>query len=176
MKHIQYIYIVYIFCIFYKGMFQDGGDGATTTTTSGDNPCLSMADVERVPAGLEVGVDIRHLSKRFVRNGKAVKAVDDLSAMIYQGEITAIIGHNGAGKTTLANVLIGMTEPSSGGAKILGLDIGHEAGEIRAQLGVCPQHDVLWDILTVEEHLQVFGLLKGPCWVFVVLGGCRIGI
>lgn len=47
----------------------------------------------------------------------------DFSLTIYEGQITAILGHNGAGKTTLFNMLTGMTEPTGGRASIFGLDV-----------------------------------------------------
>lgn len=49
--------------------------------------------------------------------------VTDFSLDIYEGQITAILGHNGAGKTTLFNILTGMTAPTQGSATIFGLDI-----------------------------------------------------
>ena len=57
----------------------------------------------------------------FASKKKTVKAVNDLSLDIYQGQITAILGHNGAGKTTLLNMLTGLTGPTSGQALVLGL-------------------------------------------------------
>ena len=64
---------------------------------------------------------ISKLSKSFQAKDKTVKAVNELSLSIYEGQITAILGHNGAGKTTLLNILTGLTGPSSGRASVLGL-------------------------------------------------------
>ena len=64
---------------------------------------------------------ISKLSKVFESKDKTVKAVNELSLSIYEGQITAILGHNGAGKTTLLNILTGLTGPTSGHASILGL-------------------------------------------------------
>lgn len=52
-----------------------------------------------------------------------VKAVNGINLTIYEGQITAILGHNGAGKSTLFNILTGLTSPSSGTAYIFGYDI-----------------------------------------------------
>ena len=69
---------------------------------------------------------------------------------MYKGQIFALLGHNGAGKTTTISMLTGMTEPSAGYRSVLGET---EAYKIRRHLGVCPQHDTLYEDLTVEEHL-----------------------
>ena len=70
------------------------------------------------------------------------------------------MGHNGAGKTTLFNMLFGILKPTSGTAYILNRDITTDMDEIRKEIGVCPQHDILYDSLTVKEHLEVFGKFK----------------
>ena len=64
---------------------------------------------------------ISNLYKLFESKKKTVKAVNGLSLDIYEGQITAILGHNGAGKTTLLNILTGLTGPTSGHATVLGL-------------------------------------------------------
>ena len=96
----------------------------------------------------------------------SVVAVDDVSLDIYPGEITAILGHNGAGKTTLFNMLTGMTSVSGGEARIFGYDVRnpHEMNEIRKLTGICPQHDVLFNELTTEEHLKFYARIRvGNC-------------
>lgn len=55
-----------------------------------------------------------------------VKAVDGIDLSIYEGQITAILGHNGAGKSTLFNILTGLTAPTSGTAYVFGLDVRYE--------------------------------------------------
>ena len=55
----------------------------------------------------------------------------------------------------------GLIPPTSGRAKVHGFDMGTEMSEIRKIIGICPQHDVLWDDLTVKEHLEFFAGLKG---------------
>ena len=73
----------------------------------------------------------------------------------------AIAGHNGAGKTTAISVLTGMIAPTSGDAWIGGRSISSDIGTIRHDLGVCPQFDILWPDLTVDEHLQLYAAIKG---------------
>ena len=70
-------------------------------------------------------------------------------------------GHNGAGKTTTISILTGLIEATSGQASVFGYDILNNMDEIRHFLGVCPQHDILFDQLTVKEHLILFATFKG---------------
>ncbi|PRD23873.1 UNVERIFIED_CONTAM: ATP-binding cassette sub-family A member 3 [Trichonephila clavipes] len=99
------------------------------------------------------------------RSGMTTKmAVNDVSLNIYQGQITALLGHNGAGKTTTINILTGLYTPTSGTASINGLDILTDTVRARRGLGVCPQHNVLYDTLTVEEHLKIYAAMKGVEW------------
>ena len=83
---------------------------------------------------------IRNLTKEF--NGQ--KAVNGLNLDIYEGEITALLGHNGAGKTTTISMLTGLIPPTSGDMKIGDLLLSRDMDKIRKQLGVCPQHNVLF--------------------------------
>ena len=88
-------------------------------------------------------------------------AVDGLSLNLYEGQITSFLGHNGAGKTTTMSVLTGLFPPTSGTAVINGHDIRTDIDLVRRNLGICPQHNVLFDNLTVEEHLWFYASLKG---------------
>ena len=87
-------------------------------------------------------------------------AVDGLTLNIFQGQITALLGHNGAGKTTTMSILTGLYPPSSGSGHINGKSILTDMDSIRESLGLCPQHNVLFDRLTVKEHLKFFINLK----------------
>jgi ABC-type multidrug transport system ATPase subunit len=65
-----------------------------------------------------------------------------------------LLGHNGAGKTTTINMLTGLMPPDSisdGGASVYGNDLHRNMDNIRQSMGVCPQHDVLFDHLSVKE-------------------------
>ncbi|XP_070818876.1 phospholipid-transporting ATPase ABCA1b isoform X2 [Chaetodon trifascialis] len=115
--------------------------------------------IEEEPAHLEPGVYIENLVKVY-RHGKKL-AVDGLTLGFYEGQITSFLGHNGAGKTTTMSILTGLFPPTSGTAYILGKDIRTELSAIRQSLGVCPQHNVLFSMLTVEEHIWFYGRLKG---------------
>ena len=140
---------------------------------------------EEEPRDLKVGISIRHLTKIYRKwvsqceipcnelqlmqcfcddntQGSAKKvAVKDLSLNMYEGQITALLGHNGAGKTTTMSVLTGLFPPTSGTALINGLSVTRNMDMIRQNLGICPQHNVLFEKLTVFEHLVFFAMLKG---------------
>jgi ATP-binding cassette, subfamily A (ABC1), member 3 len=120
--------------------------------------------VEAVPDATRnhLGVELRALRKVFPGKGDlSTTAVHGLNLEMYRGQIFVLLGHNGAGKSTTINMLSGMTPATRGTALINGLDINHDMADIRQTLGVCPQHDILWDSLTVREHLEFFGRLKG---------------
>ncbi|XP_032221027.2 phospholipid-transporting ATPase ABCA3-like isoform X2 [Nematostella vectensis] len=127
---------------------------------NGHLPNASTEFLEKEPSRLHAGVVINSLKKVFSENGKKV-AVDGVSLNMYEGQITALLGHNGAGKTTLMSMLTGLFPPTSGNAVVNGCSITDDISGVRSSLGLCPQHDVLFDRLTVEEHLWMFGLLKG---------------
>ncbi|XP_045398553.1 phospholipid-transporting ATPase ABCA7 isoform X3 [Lemur catta] len=115
--------------------------------------------VEEAPPGLSPGVSVRGLEKRFP--GSRQPALRGLSLDFYQGHITAFLGHNGAGKTTTLSILSGLFPPSGGSAFVLGHDVQSSMAAIRPHLGVCPQYNVLFDMLTVGEHVWFYGRLKG---------------
>lgn len=80
---------------------------------------------------------------------------------MYQNQIFALLGHNGAGKTTTLSMLTGLIESSNGSAEVFGTDLFNDMDDVRTFLGVCPQHDILFDLLTPEEHLDIFCEFKG---------------
>ncbi|GMF35983.1 unnamed protein product [Phytophthora fragariaefolia] len=104
---------------------------------------------------------VQRLRKVFPVPGGEKVAVQGLNLTMYKNQITCLLGHNGAGKTTLISMLTGMIAPASGDATFRGLSITEDMDEIRESLGLCFQHDVLFEELTVEEHLRFFGRIKG---------------
>ncbi|KAL1023254.1 hypothetical protein UPYG_G00038330 [Umbra pygmaea] len=115
--------------------------------------------IEAEPTQLILGVSIHNLVKIYKQGAKL--AVNHLNLKFYEGQITSFLGHNGAGKTTTLSILTGLFPPTAGTVYIKGMDIRHDMNSIRTILGVCPQHNVLFDILTVEEHVWFYGRLKG---------------
>ncbi|XP_053412499.1 phospholipid-transporting ATPase ABCA3 [Nycticebus coucang] len=116
---------------------------------------------EAEPEDLVAGIKIKHLSKVFRVGNKDKAAVRDLNLNLYEGQITVLLGHNGAGKTTTLSMLTGLFPPTSGQAYISGYEISQDMVQIRKSLGLCPQHDILFDNLTVVEHLYFYAQLKG---------------
>eukprot|EP00062_Callorhinchus_milii_P022064 gi/632979492/ref/XP_007906500.1/ PREDICTED: ATP-binding cassette sub-family A member 1-like [Callorhinchus milii] len=104
---------------------------------------MTKVHLEEEPTHLPLGVSIQNLVKVY-RNGEKM-AINGLSLNFYQGQITSFLGHNGAGKTTTMSILTGLFPPTSGTAYILGRDIFTEMDLIRKSLGMCPQHNVLFD-------------------------------
>jgi ABC-type multidrug transport system ATPase subunit len=107
------------------------------------------------------GVVIRNLHKRFVSKERDVTAVKDLSFVIPEDCLTAVLGHNGAGKTTTINMLCGMFAPTSGDVYMGGYNLRTEMEHVYPMMGVCPQFDLLWESQTGREHLLFYGRIKG---------------
>ncbi|XP_073095223.1 ATP-binding cassette sub-family A member 13 [Manis javanica] len=91
-------------------------------------------------------------------------AVQDLTLTFHRHQITALLGTNGAGKTTIISMLTGLYPPTSGAIIINGKNMQTDLSTIRMELGVCPQQDILFDNLTVLEHLLLFASIKAPQW------------
>uniref|UniRef100_UPI003AADC61F phospholipid-transporting ATPase ABCA1-like n=1 Tax=Centroberyx gerrardi TaxID=166262 RepID=UPI003AADC61F len=123
------------------------------------DPGVHNAYLEKPPPDMKAGVSIRNLVKIY-KTGKKL-AVDGLSVDFYENQITSFLGHNGAGKTTTMSILTGLFPPTSGTALINGYDIHSDMDRIRKHLGMCPQHNVLFNELTVEEHIYFYARLKG---------------
>lgn len=95
------------------------------------------------------------------RDGNPEKfAVRGLSLALPRGECFGMLGPNGAGKTSFINMMIGLITPTSGTAYVQQLNIQTDMDEIYTSMGVCPQHDLLWETLTGREHLLFYGRLK----------------
>ena len=103
-------------------------------------------------------LQVRELRKTYANGFTAVKG---LNVKMYTGQIFALLGHNGAGKTTLISMLTGLLSPTSGDAEVFGIDIFEDINRVRDFLGVCPQHNILFDLLTPREHLEIFSDFKG---------------
>uniref|UniRef100_G1MX17 ATP binding cassette subfamily A member 12 n=1 Tax=Meleagris gallopavo TaxID=9103 RepID=G1MX17_MELGA len=112
------------------------------------------------PTDLTLGVSLHGITK--VYGSKA--AVDNLSLNFYEGNITSLLGHNGAGKTTTISILTGLFPTSSGTIVVYGKDIKTDQEVIRKNMGICMQHNVLFNYLTTKEHLLLYGYIKVPHW------------
>ena len=97
--------------------------------------------------------------KKTYPNGK--EAVTGINLKMYNGQIFALLGHNGAGKSTTISMLTGLLSKTNGSARIFDNDLFGQMSDVRRYMGVCPQHDVLFEYLTPEEHLDIFYDFKG---------------
>ena len=114
---------------------------------------------EKEPRDLEIGVQIRNLVKVYDTGNK--KAVNNLSFNFYQDQITSFLGHNGAGKTSTMSIICGLYRPTKGEVFIDGLSVQEFPDLARKSVGVCPQYNVLFNDLTVLDHLEFFAKLRG---------------
>ena len=86
-----------------------------------------------------------------------VRAVDRVSLAVPAGVVFGFLGPNGAGKTTMIRLLLGLLEPASGSASVLGLDTRTNADDIRSQSGALLEYSGLYERLSAEENLELFG-------------------
>ena len=92
----------------------------------------------------------------------ATRAVKGVTFSIGTGEVFALLGHNGAGKTTTIKMLTTQVAPTGGDAVVHGISVRSDPDAVRALLGVCPQHDILYGELTAHEHMRLFANLRPP--------------
>jgi ABC-2 type transport system ATP-binding protein len=97
------------------------------------------------------------LARRFGQ----VWAVRDVSLRVHRGEIFGVLGPNGAGKSTTIRMLCGILDPTGGGGKVVGYDIGKEAEKIKASIGYMTQRFSLYEDLTVHENLDFYAGIYG---------------
>ena len=102
-------------------------------------------------------IDIEHLVKSF----GDVKAVQDLSFHVNQGELFAFLGVNGAGKSTTISIICGQQSKDGGKVLVCGHDIDHGIEDITRKLGVVFQNSVLDQSLTVRDNLRSRAALYG---------------
>jgi ABC-type multidrug transport system ATPase subunit len=93
----------------------------------------------------------RKIGSRFTKNPKqTVHAVNNLNISVLRGQIAILLGANGSGKSTTLDMLAGLQVPTSGEIEL----------DATGGIGLCPQKNVLWDELTVLEHVRIFNKLK----------------
>jgi ABC-2 type transport system ATP-binding protein len=90
-----------------------------------------------------------------------VRALEDLSIEVAEGEIFGFLGPNGAGKSTTIRLLLGFLHPTAGSASVLGLDVVRDSVEIRRRIGYLPGGIALYDSLTGERLLDYLADLTG---------------
>lgn len=106
---------------------------------------------------LSAPIITRRLSKRY----DDLVAVDSLDLEVHAGEIFGLLGQNGAGKTTTILMLLGLTEPTSGGARVVGLDPRRRPLDVKRHVGYLPDNVGFYDGMTGRENLRYTARLNG---------------
>ncbi|HEY0754341.1 MAG TPA: ABC transporter ATP-binding protein [Ktedonobacteraceae bacterium] len=96
---------------------------------------------------------------RFLSQMVFFKAVDDLSLSVPTGTVFGLLGANGAGKTTTIHLLLGLLEPTSGTAHVLGFDTRKQAASIRVRTGSLLESNGLYERMTAQDNLAFYGLI-----------------
>jgi len=102
-------------------------------------------------------IEVQHVSKAFGQ----VQAVQDISFQVDRGEILGFLGPNGAGKTTTMRILTGFFPPTSGSARIGGLDVFNNSLAVRKMIGYLPESVPLYQDMIVRDYLSFVGEVKG---------------
>ena len=124
-------------------------------------------------------VSFQSVSKVYGAPGKPdnppLKALDDVSFDIEEGEFFGLLGPNGAGKTTLISILAGLARPTHGRVLVHGHDVQTDFVQARRHLGIVPQELVFDPFFTVHEALRFqsgyFGLHRNDDWIDELLEG-----
>ena len=102
-------------------------------------------------------IEVEQLARYF----GPVKAVDGITFCVEEGEVFGLLGPNGAGKTTTVRLLNGVLTPSDGQARVLGFDPVTQGCQLRQHTGVLTETPSLYERLTAQENLALFGALYG---------------
>lgn len=105
----------------------------------------------------DLAVNLDGLSKHF----GSVQALDKLSAQIFYGRLTGLVGPDGAGKTTLLRILTGLLVPDAGRVVVAGFDVVQDNEAIHVATGYMPQRFGLYEDLSVMENLRLYAQLRG---------------
>lgn len=106
---------------------------------------------------MSAAVEARDLTRRF----GGFTAVDSITFSVAEGEVFGFLGANGAGKTTAMRMLTGLLAPSSGEARVAGLDVAAQAEEVKRSIGYMSQRFSLYEDLTVRENIRLYGGIYG---------------
>lgn len=97
-------------------------------------------------------IEVKNLSKEY----KKLKAIDDLSFDVYEGEILGLLGPNGSGKSTTINCILSLLKFGKGTIKIFGKEMKPDAYDIKSKIGVIFQDVAVFEELTVYENIDYF--------------------
>ncbi|MDR1113054.1 MAG: ABC transporter ATP-binding protein [Bacteroidales bacterium] len=100
-------------------------------------------------------IEIKQLNKSY----HAIKAIENISFSVAEGELFGLVGPDGAGKSTIFNILATLLQPDAGKVSVLGLDLSRDYLKIRRKIGYLPGIFSLYPDLTVEENLRFFAVM-----------------
>ncbi|GJQ88274.1 hypothetical protein Trydic_g20136, partial [Trypoxylus dichotomus] len=120
----------------------------TINTVSDEKELLPVEE-----SNLRTVVQLKDVTKIYDNN----VAVNKLCMNIYEGQITGLLGENGAGKSTTMSMITGLTKATSGTIYIDGINVNDDVEQAREKVSLCTQHNLLYDELTVIQHLELFG-------------------
>jgi len=109
-------------------------------------------------------IQVQGLTKVFTttKDRPPLRAVDGIDFTVHEGEVFGFLGPNGAGKTSTIRMLTGLSQPTAGTARLLGLDLDKELPRIKKRIGVVPEASNLYDELTAFDNLvfamQLYGV------------------
>jgi ABC-type lipoprotein export system ATPase subunit/ABC-type multidrug transport system permease subunit len=144
------------------------------TSSQDPNELVENMDISSLEESNRKLVSVQGITKVFHEKGFFSRSKEELVAVnnifldFHGGQVFVLLGHNGAGKTTLISSIIGIAPPSNGdvfvklpdGSVVRTTDPNNLA-VYQKHLGICPQFDVLFENLTVKEHLQLYAQIKG---------------
>ncbi|MGH7898057.1 MAG: ABC transporter ATP-binding protein [Candidatus Binatia bacterium] len=122
-------------------------------------------------------IEVENLCKQF----GTTRAVDNVSFRVEQGEIIGLLGPNGSGKTTIMRILTGFFPPTSGTARVGGVDVESDSIAVRRQIGYLPESVVLYPEMPVGRYLSFCGEVKDLAGAALrervedVIGACGLG-
>ncbi|XP_062976120.1 ABC-type organic anion transporter ABCA8-like isoform X2 [Elgaria multicarinata webbii] len=135
------------------------------TNNEQSNGNIFSDNVEPMPPEFDgkEAIRLNNIKKTYKMKKTETEALTGLSLDIYEGQITAVLGHSGAGKTTLLNILSGLSKLSDGSATISTYNISEreDMEQIREISALCPQFNIQFEFLTVKENLKMFAKIKG---------------
>jgi len=105
----------------------------------------------------QIVIETQNLTKQY----GAQKAVDNVTFNVYEGEIFGLLGPNGAGKTTILLMLLGLTEPSSGKVRVLGVDPTRDSIKVKGMIGYMPENVGFYNDMNAIQSLRFIGELNG---------------
>jgi ABC-2 type transport system ATP-binding protein len=106
---------------------------------------------------MDAVIKINNLKKSY----NSVLAVDDISYYVNRGEMFGLVGPDGAGKTTTIRMLVGLINPDSGSAEVLGHDLQSQKNLIKDEIGYLSQKFSLYGDLTIDENIEFFADIHG---------------